>query len=582
MDLSEGKVLRAAASSPTRVGWGFSRGSNVVESTTAATVGAIRLGSRVASASPSDSRSSSRVTRRERGLDSTREQSVHGRMSAPQPLVELRGIAKDFPGVRANDGVDFELRPGEVHALLGENGAGKTTLMNVLAGLVHPDEGSITIRGEAVELRSPRDAIDLGIGMVHQHFRLVDRFTAAENVTLGWHTPRTLIRPRELEREIARLSEDYGMRVDPGRPIWQLSVGEQQRVEILKNLYRGANVLILDEPTAVLTPQEAVQLFGSLRGMAGEGRGVVFITHKLEEVMSVADRVTVLRRGRHVATVEKRETSEAELARLMIGRDLPRPPEPSPREPGPAVLRLEAVEADDERGLPALSGIDLEVREGEILGIAGVAGNGQRALAEVVVGLRDLRAGRVVFEGKDISGWGIRRRIEAGIGYCPEDRLRFGVAPALSIQDNLIAKSYGKAPVGGGFMLDRGSVRRHAEDLAARFDIRTTDLDAPVSSLSGGNLQKVVLAREISMNPRLLVAAQPTRGLDLGAAESTRRLLLEQRDAGRAVLVISEELDELLVLSDRIAVIYEGRITGIFPAHRADEEEIGLLMAGRG
>jgi ABC-type uncharacterized transport system ATPase subunit len=502
-------------------------------------------------------------------------------VSAAAPLVELRGIVKEFPGVRANDDVDFELRPGEVHALLGENGAGKTTLMNVLAGLVRPDAGTIAIRGEPVDLRSPRDAIDRGIGMVHQHFRLVDRFTAAENVTLGWHTPRTLIRPRELEREIARLSEEYGMRVDPARPVWQLSVGEQQRVEILKNLYRGADVLILDEPTAVLTPQEALQLFESLRGMADEGRGIVFITHKLEEVMNVADRVTVLRRGRGVATVDKRETSEAELARLMIGRDLPRQPAPTPREPGAPVLRLEAVEADDERGLPALSGVDLEVHEGEILGIAGVAGNGQRALAEVVVGLRDVRAGRVLFDGKDISRWGVRRRIEAGIGYCPEDRLRFGVAPALSVQENLIAKSYDRAPVGGRFFLDQGGARRHAEALAERFDIRTADLDAPVSSLSGGNLQKVVLARELSANPRLLVAAQPTRGLDLGAAEAMRRLLIEQREAGRAVLVISEELDELVLLSDRIAVIYNGRITGTFPAHRADEEEIGLLMAGR-
>jgi ABC-type uncharacterized transport system ATPase subunit len=503
-------------------------------------------------------------------------------MSAQPPLVELRGIVKEFPGVVANDDVDFDVRPGEVHALLGENGAGKTTLMNVLAGLLHPDSGSIVIGGDIVELRSPREAIDRGIGMVHQHFRLVDRFTAAENVTLGWHTPRTLIRPRELEREIARLSEDYRMRIDPGRPIWQLSVGEQQRVEILKNVYRGAKILILDEPTAVLTPQEALQLFESLRGMAEEQRGIVFITHKLEEVMSVADRVTVLRRGRSVATVEKRETSEAELARLMIGRDLPRPTEPTPREPGKAVLRLEAVQANDDRGLPALRGIDLEVREGEILGIAGVAGNGQRELAEVVVGLRQARAGRVVFGGEDISRWGVRRRIDAGIGYCPEDRLRFGVAPAVSIQDNLIAKSYAKAPVGGGFMMDPGGARRYAQALADRFDIRAADLDAPAASLSGGNLQKVVLAREISADPRLLVAAQPTRGLDLGAAEATRRLLLEQRDAGRAVLVISEELDELLALSDRIAVIYEGRIMGTFPAHRADEEEIGLLMAGRG
>jgi simple sugar transport system ATP-binding protein len=313
--------------------------------------------------------------------------------------------------------------------------------------------------------------------------------------------------------------------------------------------------------------------------MAGEDRGVVFITHKLEEVMRVADRVTVLRRGRHIATVAKAETSEAELARLMIGRDLPRRPEPARRAPGEVVLRLEAVEADDDRGLSALSGIELDVREGEILGIAGVAGNGQRALAEVVVGLRPVRAGHVFFGGEDVSRWSVARRIDAGIGYCPEDRLRFGVAPALSIQDNLIAKSYGKS---GGFMLDLRGARRHAEELAARFDIRAGDLDAPVASLSGGNLQKVVLAREISAGPRLLIAAQPTRGLDVGAADATRRLLLEQRDAGRAVLVISEELDELLELSDRIAVIYEGRITGTFPAHRADEEQIGLLMAGRG
>jgi ABC-type uncharacterized transport system ATPase subunit len=503
-------------------------------------------------------------------------------MTAVPPLVELLGIVKEFPGVRANDGVDFELRPGEVHALLGENGAGKTTLMNVLTGLVHPDAGAIRIRGEPAELRSPRDAIEHGIGMVHQHFRLVDRFTAAENVTLGWHSPKVLIRPRQLERDIARLSKEYRMHVDPGRPVWQISVGEQQRVEILKNLYRGASVLILDEPTAVLTPQESVQLFEGLREMAGEARGIVFITHKLEEVMSVADRVTVLRRGRNVATVEKKETTEAELARLMIGRDLPRPAAPTLRAPGAPVLRLEAVEADDERGLPALAGVDLEVLEGEILGIAGVAGNGQRALAEVVVGLRKMRAGRVLFEGSDVSGWGVRRRIEAGIGYCAEDRLRFGVAPTLSVRENLIAKSYGQPPVGGRFLLDRRGARRHAEALAARFDIRVADLDAPVSSLSGGNLQKVVLAREISADPRLLVAAQPTRGLDLGAAEATRRLLIQQRDAGRAVLLISEDLDELIRLSDRIAVIYEGRITGTFLAHRADEEEIGLLMAGRG
>jgi ABC-type uncharacterized transport system ATPase subunit len=502
-------------------------------------------------------------------------------VSAEKPLVALRGIVKEFPGVRANDRVDFKLHAGEIHALLGENGAGKTTLMNILAGLVRPDAGSIEVRGANVDLRSPRRAIESGIRMVHQHFRLVDRFTVAENVTLGWHAPKTVIRPRLLEREIAQLSETFRMRVEPDRLVWQLSVGEQQRVEILKNLYRGADVLILDEPTAVLTPQEAVGLFESMRRMAEGGRGIVFITHKLDEVIAIADRVTVLRRGRNVATVEKARTTQGELARMMIGGDLPRAVTPVKQEPGDEVLRLEAVEAVDDRGLPALRGIDLEVRAGELLGIAGVAGNGQLALSEVVVGLRAAQSGRVLLEGKDVSRWTVARRIAAGIGYIPENRLRFGVAPALSVQDNLIAKSYRKPPICQRFFLDRRRARRAAEELAARFDVRGAELDAPVASLSGGNLQKVVLAREISANPRLLIAAQPTRGLDVGAAEATRRLLIEQRDAGRAVLVISEDLDELIRLCDRLAVIYEGRIMRSFAAHEADEEQIGLLMAGR-
>jgi simple sugar transport system ATP-binding protein len=404
--------------------------------------------------------------------------------------------------------------------------------------------------------------------MVHQHFRLVDRFTVAENVTLGWHAPRAILRPGPLEREIARLSETYGMPVQADRPVWHLSVGEQQRVEILKNLYRGARVLILDEPTAVLTPQESLGLFESLRRMAEEGRGIVFISHKLDEVMAVADRITVLRRGRNVATVAKAKTTQGELARMMIGHDLPQAAAPGDREPGPPVLRLEAVEAADDRGLPAL-------------GLAGVAGNGQLALAEVVVGLRSLSGGRVLFEGQDVSRWSIPRRIAAGIGYCPENRLRQGVAPALSIAENLIAKSYRSAPVAGRFFLNRRGARRAAEELAKRFDIRGADLDAPVATLSGGNVQKVVLAREISADPHLLIAAQPTRGLDVGAAEATRRLLIEQRNAGRAVLVISEDLDELVRISDRVAVIYEGRIMETFSAHEVDEEEIGLLMAGR-
>jgi general nucleoside transport system ATP-binding protein len=496
------------------------------------------------------------------------------------PLVSMRGIVKEFPGIRANDRIDFELTPGEIHALLGENGAGKTTLMNVLSGLYRPDAGTVEIGGERVELRSPRDAIGRGVGMVHQHFRLVGRFTVAENVTLGWHTPRALIGRRALERDVARLAAVYGMQVEAGRLVWQLSVGEQQRVEILKTLYRGARVLILDEPTAVLTPQEAEALFESIRNMAAEGRGIVLITHKLAEVEAVADRVTVLRRGIRVATLPRRETTHGELARLMIGRDLARAAAPAAREPGPDLLRLESLEVDDDRGLRAVRGADLVVREGEIVGLAGVAGNGQRELAEAIVGLRPVGAGRILLRGEDVSRRSIQRRIDAGIGYMPEDRLRDGVAPALSVTENLVAKSYRRPPVGRALLVDYRAAGAYAAELAERFDVRGS-LASSTATLSGGNVQKLVLAREISAGASLLVAAQPTRGLDLGAAETTRRLLLELRAGGAGVLLITEDLDELVEISDRIAVVYEGRITGVLGAGEADEERLGLLMAGR-
>jgi simple sugar transport system ATP-binding protein len=505
--------------------------------------------------------------------------ALHGKSSAP-PLVALRGVVKDFPGIRANDGVDFDLWAGEIHALLGENGAGKTTLMNILAGLYRPDGGEMMVRGEEVRFRSPRDAIERGVGMVHQHFRLVERFTVAENVTLGWHTPRGIIRRRPLEREIAALSESYHVRVHPERVVWQLSVGEQQRVEILKNVYRGASILILDEPTAVLAPQEAASLFASLRAMAEDGRGIVFISHKLDEVMQVADRITVLRRGRNVATVARADTSERELARLMMGRDQV-PVRTDPGQPiEERILELSGVEADDDRGLRALRGIDLAIHAGEILGLAGVAGNGQRELAEAIVGLRPVRAGRILVRGADVTGWSVGRRIEAGVGYSPEDRVRDGVAPSLSVAENLTAKSYRTAPIGGRLFVRRRLARHRAAELIREFDIRGAELDAPASSLSGGNLQKLLLARELAAEPWVLVAAQPTRGLDLGAADAARRFLIGVREAGRAVLLISEDLDELLALSDRVAVIYSGRILGTFPASGADEERIGLLMAG--
>jgi simple sugar transport system ATP-binding protein len=494
-------------------------------------------------------------------------------LGSPAPLVTMRDIVKEFPGVRANDGVNFELRPGEVHALLGENGAGKSTLMHMLAGMTRPTAGVIKLNGHAVELGSPKAAIERRIGMVHQHFRLVERFTVAENVTLGWHTPRRLITPRALEKEIGRLSRELEIAVAPSRLVWQLSVGEQQRVEILKNLYRGARVLILDEPTAVLTPQEADLLFASMRQMARDGRGVIFISHKLDEVTAVADRVTVLSRGRNVATLGTAETSAAELARLMIGRDLPERRRPADRGAGDTVLRLEGVQADDSRGLRALRGIDLQVRAGEIVGVAGVSGNGQRELAEVIVGLRPLAQGKVVLRGRDVSRWSVRRRCEAGVAYSPEDRQREGLAGALSIGDNLCGRRYRE--------LGLRERRSFAQDLLVRYDVRGADLTTPVSSLSGGNAQKVLLARELSTDPWLMVAAQPTRGLDLGAAEAARQLLVDLRDAGKAVLLISEDLDELVTTSDRIVVIYEGQLMGELPSERADIEQLGLLMAGK-
>jgi simple sugar transport system ATP-binding protein len=493
----------------------------------------------------------------------------------------MRGIVKDFPGVRANDRVDFELRAGEVHALLGENGAGKTTLSNLLAAIHTPDAGTIELRGEPVELRSPRQAIDRGIGMVHQHFKLVRRFTVAENVTLGWHSPRGLIRRRSLEHEIAALATSYGIQVRADRPVWQLTVGEQQRVELLKNLYRGADVLVLDEPTAVLAPQEAEGLFATLRRMADEGRGVVLITHKLDEVLAASDRVTVLRRGRHVATVPTSSVTADELARLMIGDEVV-PAVRSPRTPsGSVVLQLVDVQADDDRGAGVLRGVDLAVHGGEIVGIAGVAGNGQRELTEVVVGLRRARHGRVLFHEREITHWPTRRRIEAGIGYVPEDRLGQGVAPGLSVADNLVAKRYRQSSLGSRLFLSPGRERAVAEELAERFDIRAATVDARAATLSGGNLQKLVLARELSADPALLVAAQPTRGLDVGAAEAVRTLLLEQREAGRALLLVSEDLDELLSLSDRIAVLHAGRINAVYTAPDFDVHTIGLHMAGQ-
>jgi ABC-type uncharacterized transport system ATPase subunit len=510
--------------------------------------------------------------------------------------VEMHGITKRFPGVIANDNVDFEVRVGEIHALLGENGAGKSTLMNVLCGLYRQDAGEIYLRDSSaagnghlqrVDISSPRDAFELGIGMVHQEFRLVPTQSVAENIILGLRQPRFALNMRQVEQEILELSRQYRLQVDPGAFIWQLSVGEQQRVEILKLLYRGADVLILDEPTAVLTPQESEELGHTLRRMAGEGKAVVFITHKLDEVTTFADRVTVLRDGKNVAALSTADTSKAELARLMVGREVLFRLDKDETEPGRAVLCLQNLEALNDKGLPALRGVSFEVRSGEILGIAGVAGNGQRELAEVITGLRPATDGQMLVRGRDLTNQSPHQFIRAGVSHVPGDRLGMGLAGNLPVSDNLIMKGYRRPPLSSGPFLVRNAIADFARRLIQVFQITTPSPSTPVRMLSGGNLQKTILAREITAGEdlsqglaSLLVAVHPTRGLDVGAAESVQRTLLEQRARGTAILLISEDLDELLVISDRIAVMYEGEVMGIVDAAGADVERLGLMMAG--
>ena len=484
----------------------------------------------------------------------------------------------------ANDHVDFEAAEGEVHALLGENGAGKTTLSNILTGLYRPDRGEIVLFGGPVVFHSPRDALDAGIAMVHQHFRLVSPFTVAENVVLGDHRDigRTfLLHQRAIERRVAELSSRYGLAVDPRARIWQLSVGEQQRVEILKALYQDARILILDEPTAVLTPQEAEGLFETIRAMADDGRTVIFISHKLHEVKAVADRVTVLRRGRSVATVPAADATPRSLAGLMVGREIELGRrDDDGREPGEAVLELDSVSAAGDRATQALRNVSLSVRAGEIVAIAGVAGNGQRELAETIVGIRPATSGAVRVRGRRLRSGDPLRAIRARISYVPEDRLGTGVAPGLSVAANVVLKAYREPPVSRGPLLLLGRIRELGERVIRRYDVRAPGPHVPAWQLSGGNLQKVVLGREFAGEPAVLVAAAPTRGLDVAAIETVHDYLRQAAAAGVAVLLISEDLDEILALADRIAVMYEGAIVGERDARTATVEELGLLMAG--
>ena len=515
-------------------------------------------------------------------MNSTESPATYALPAAREPAVTMRGITKRFPGVVANDQVDFEACVGEVHALLGENGAGKSTLSNILTGLYRADEGELEFYGRPAEFHSPRDALDAGIGMVHQHFRLVEPFTVAENVVLGDHRDvgRSFrLRPRLIEQRVGELGERYGLAVDPRARIWQLSVGEQQRVEILKALYREARVLILDEPTAVLTPQEAQALFETLRAMAAEGRTVIFISHKLHEVTAVADRVTVLRGGRSIGTVDAAGATPQSLAALMVGRDIDvARRRQSQATIGEVVLELDGITAVGDRGGEALKGVSLVVRSGEVLGIAGVAGNGQRELAEAVTGMRPCTAGTVRVAGAALRTGDPRAAITAGIAHVPEDRLHTGVAPSLSIASNIALKSYRTDAAGPFLRLRR--IRDRAVEMIGRYDVKTPGPETPARQLSGGNLQKVVLAREFSSEPRVLVAAAPTRGLDVGAIETVHGYLREAADRQVAVLLISEDLDEVMTLSDRIAVMYEGAIVGEVEARAATVEEVGLLMAG--
>ena len=501
-------------------------------------------------------------------------------------IVEMRGIVKRFPGVLANDRVDFELRAGEIHALLGENGAGKSTLMSVLAGLYKPDAGIIKVKGSQVEFSSPRNAIDAGIGMVHQHFMLVPSQTVTENILLGLNEPRFFMRLNEYDRKIADLGDRFGLKVDPRAHIWQLSVGEQQRVELLKMLYRGADVLVMDEPTAVLAPQEIEGLFDTLRSMVKQGKSVIFISHKLQEVTAIADRVSVLRRGKATASgVPAKGVTRQELARLMVGREVVFFVDKKPKKPGEIVLDVKDVHAESDKGLPALRGLSLNVRAGEIVGVAGVAGNGQNELSQVITGLRKCKQGEVILNGDIVSNRDTLYGIQHGMAYVPEDRTHVGSAPNLSVTDNVIMKSYRKPPIAKGNLLDMTAATNFAKELKQAYDIIVPTVETPVRLLSGGNLQRVILAREISGKPNFMVAVQPTRGLDVGAIEGVHRLLLTQREAGAAVLLISEELEELLSLSDRVYVIYEGKIMGevmveSMDPHQSLIESIGLMMTG--
>ncbi len=501
-------------------------------------------------------------------------------MASEGLVLEMRGIRKEFPGVLANDDVSLDIRQGEVHALLGENGAGKSTLMNILYGLYKPDAGEILLRGKPVVFSSARDAIQAGIGMVHQHFMLIPVMTVAENIVLGVE-PHTglLLDERGAEGRVRELSQQYGLAVDPASLVEDITVGQEQRVEILKALYRGAELLVLDEPTAVLTPQEARELFGIINSLKADGKSIIFITHKLNEVLEIADRITVLRRGRVIETVPREGATEASLARAMVGREVLLRVEKAPARPGDVLLAVDDLHVFDDRGIEKVRGVTFDVRAGEIVGIAGVDGNGQTELIDALTGLRASASGRVSVGGESITNVNARHALDAGVGHIPEDRQRRGLVLEFSIAENIELHDYNKSPVArAGWIFPRRMIEL-ARKLIRDFDVRGGGPQTRAGGLSGGNQQKVVAAREISRDPKVLIAAQPTRGLDVGAIEYLHRRIVEERDKGRAVLLVSLELEEIFSLSDRILVIYEGEIVGEHIGE-VSEDEIGLEMLG--
>jgi simple sugar transport system ATP-binding protein len=497
------------------------------------------------------------------------------------PVLEVRDITKRFPGVLANDHISFALEAGEIHAFLGENGAGKSTLMNILYGLYDPDEGEIFINGKLATISGPNDAIHQGLGMVHQHFMLVPTLTVAENVMLGTEiTKGILLDQRTANQRIHELSMRYGLEVPAEAIVEDLPVGVQQRVEIIKALYRGAEILILDEPTAVLTPQEADDLFDVMRSLKAQGKSIIFISHKLKEVRAIADRITVLRRGRVAGSADPQTATEEELAALMVGRAVVLTVNKGETHPGADVLQVDDLVVLDDRRTVAVDALSLAVRAGEVLGVAGVQGNGQTELVEALTGLRPVVSGQINLLGKQVAGAPPRTILEAGVAHIPEDRHRHGLVLSYPIADNFVLSTYYRDPFAHGIVIDSDAIEQNAERLVKEFDVRTPSITTPASSLSGGNQQKVVVGREFSRPIKLLIAAQPTRGLDVGSIEFIHSNIIQKRDEGVAVLLVSAELDEIMALSDRIAVMFKGKIIAVVPAAEATREGLGLLMAG--